>query len=156
MGNLTQFTDSNLLNGYTYYYTIVAVNGVGVSSPLNLVNATLFAPGGAASPPQDLQISAGNGKVAIVWQSSLDTGNSAITGYNIYRGNDSSNLQFIKFINTTSYTDMNLTNGQIYYYAIATVNGIGIGNVSTIMNATPSTAITTPEAPQDVQLFLYQ
>ena len=47
---------------------------------------------------------------------------------------------------------MNLTNGQIYYYAIATVNGIGIGNVSTIMNATPSTAITTPEAPQDVQL----
>jgi titin len=46
-----------------------------------------------------------------------------------------------------SYSDPELTNGQIYYYMVSAVNPIGIGPFS---NETSSTPMALPSAPENL------
>jgi fibronectin type 3 domain-containing protein len=142
----TSFTDSGLTNGTTYYYTVAAVNAVGVSPQSGEASATPQAT--VPSAPSGLVASAGNGSVMLSWTVPNSDGGSGITGYNIYRGTSPGSETPYATSVTSSFTDSSVTNGTTYYYTVAAVNAVGTGPQSAEANATPQPAATVPTAPQ--------
>ncbi|WP_460629671.1 fibronectin type III domain-containing protein, partial [Intrasporangium mesophilum] len=80
----TSFTDTVLTNGTAYFYTVAAVNAVGVSPPSNEASATPHAT--APSAPQSVVAVGGDGSVTLSWSAPASSGGSTVTGYNVYRG----------------------------------------------------------------------
>ncbi|NYT12285.1 MAG: choice-of-anchor D domain-containing protein [Methanomassiliicoccales archaeon] len=150
IGNVLAFTDTDLINGQTYYYQVYAVNNVGEGDGSEIVNAT---PATIPSAPQDPQAEAGDSYVLITWSAPSDDGGSGIEGYNIYRNSTETSVELLSFVETLSYNDTSVTNGITYYYQVSAINSIGEGPVSSTVNATPEAAIisTAPSAPQDPQ-----
>ena len=99
--------------------------------------------------PNDLRCSIVNGTVILTWQPPTSNNGSAIIGYNLYRGTTSGMEQFLIAVeNLTSFTDANVMTGEIYYYQISAINGVGIGTQSSevnilVPNLTSSTTNTT-------------
>jgi hypothetical protein len=80
------YSDGTVTNGTSYTYTVRAVNSVGSSVDSNTVSATPTAPATAPSAPTGLTAVAGNGSVNLSWNAPTNTGGSAITDYEIFRG----------------------------------------------------------------------
>ena len=122
----TSFTDTGLTNGTTYYYTVAAVNAVGVSPQSGEASATPQA--GAPSAPLAVVASAGNASVTVSWSVPASDGGSPVTGYDVYRGTSAggeSATPIVTNVTGTSFTDTGLTNGTTYYYTVAAVNAVG-------------------------------
>jgi PKD repeat protein len=83
--------------------------------------------GRTASAPQNLRAEPGDKKVRLSWELPADTGGFVPQQYNIYRGSDPLFLNFLLYVNTTSYDDTNLTNRATYYYGVSAVNQMGEG-----------------------------
>ena len=95
--------------------------------------------------------SAGNGQVVLSWTAPASNGASAITNYKVYRGTTAGGETVLTTLgNVTTYTDSAVTNGQIYYYQVSAVNGVGEGPKSTEVSATPG----APAAPADNTLLI--
>ena len=145
----TTFADSGLTNQTTYFYTVKAVNAVGVSSPSGEVSVTPHA--SAPSAPQSLVASGGDGSVALSWTAPVSDGGTGVTGYNVYRGTTAGGeapTPVASNVATTTYTDGTVVNGTRYYYKVAAVNAVGTSPQSTEAAATPQAAATAPGAPQ--------
>ena len=101
------------------------------------------------SAPRNLVARAGDGYVNLSWEVPEDDGGSPVTGYKIYRGTRSGNEVFLTTVGnvTIHYNDTGLTNGRTYYYRVSAVNGLGEGELSVEVNATPK---TIPSAPQNL------
>lgn len=85
------------------------------------------------------------GSIDLTWTDNSDFE----TGYALERSDD--NVTFVEIIelpvNTTSYTDAGLTEGNIYYYRVRGFNQAGYSDYSNIASSKPkSTSITSPEA----------
>jgi Fibronectin type III domain len=135
----TTFTDTGLTNGTTYFYTVAAVNAVGVSPQSGEASATPQPT--VPSAPTGLAASGGNGQVALSWTAPSSNGGAPITGYDVYRGTTAggeSATPIATNITTTSFTDTGLTNGTTYYYTVAAVNSAGTSAHSGEASATPS------------------
>jgi hypothetical protein len=131
----TKYDDKDVVNGVTYYYRISAANDLGESSYSSEIIAT---PRGVPSSPQNFQAIPGIGQVFLYWEPPLSDEGSIITNYIIYRGTTSGEESLLMELgNVTSYTDIDLTNEQTYYYMIAAENDIGEGNPSEEVSATP-------------------
>ena len=145
----TTFTDTGRVNGTTYYYTVSAVNAVGVSTRSNEASATPrttqpTAPGA----PTGLTATAGNASVALTWTAPASNGGSAVTGYAVYRGSTpggESPTPIATNVTGTSFTDTGEVNGTPYYYKVAAVNAVGTSPQSNEASATPRA--TVPSAP---------
>jgi fibronectin type 3 domain-containing protein len=150
IGNVLAFTDTDLINGQTYYYQVYAVNNVGEGDGSEIVNAT---PATIPSAPRDLQAEAGDSYILLTWAAPSDDGGSGIEGYNIYRNSTETSPEFLSFVETLSYNDTSVTNGITYYYQVSAINSIGEGSASNTVNAIhPATIIlTAPSAPQNPQ-----
>jgi fibronectin type 3 domain-containing protein len=147
--NNTQFTDTGVSNGITYYYNISAVNIAG-ESPLSLGNFGM--PKTTPSSPQNLRVTeVGNQNLSIAWNVPSSNGGTPILHYAIY----SSFLFAGPYIlittvegeASTTYTNTSLTNGQIYYLKIKAVNIVGESLFSNTINATPRTIPGAPLNP---------
>jgi parallel beta-helix repeat protein len=91
------------------------------------------------SAPRNLQAYPGDEQVELVWEVPSSDGNSAISGYRIYRGTHTLALNPIDEVGAVrNYTDSGLMNGQTYYYAVTAINEVGEGPRSNQANATPS------------------
>ena len=93
-----------------------------------------------ASPgaPSNLQVTAGNGQVALSW-----TGSSGATSYNVYRGTTSGQEALLDSgVSGTSYTDSTAANGTTYFYEVTAVNSGGESGKSNEVSATPTAAVT--------------
>jgi predicted phage tail protein len=135
----TNFVDSPLTNGTTYYYTVAAVNAVATGPQSNEANATPHAI--APSVPLGLTASGGNGSVNLSWNVPASDGGSPITSYNIYRSTTpggEGNTPIATGVTATNYTDLPLNNGTTYYYTVAAVNAVATGPQSNEANATPN------------------
>lgn len=101
-------------------------------------DSTIYAIGGTPSKPQNVQISSDDREIDLSWSSPSENGGSEITRYRIYRGNKSENLTLIDEVkaDTTSYTDMDLEDGQTYYYQVSAFSDVGEGDRSEILNIT--------------------
>ena len=143
------FTDASAVNGTTYFYTVAAVNAVGVSPQSGEASATPQAT--APSAPSGLAASGGNGSVLLSWTAPNSDGGSPVTGYNVYRGTTAggeSATPVAANVVTTGFTDTGLANGTTYFYRVAAVNAAGISPQSAEASATPKPAATVPSAPQ--------
>lgn len=92
-----------------------------------------------------LTATTGSGGVGLSWTVPND-GGSAITSYQISRATASGAESLLTTLpaTATSYTDSGVTGGTTYYYRVAAVNAIGVGDLSNEAAATPA---TTPAAP---------
>ncbi|HME52483.1 MAG TPA: fibronectin type III domain-containing protein [Candidatus Lokiarchaeia archaeon] len=144
VGNVVTFTSTGLTNGQNYYFKIAAVNLAGIGANSTEVYAT---PAIVPTAPQGLNVMAwGNAYVTLAWTTPASNGGAAITGYSIYRGiTPGAETFLVNTGNVTVYNDTGLTNGQIYYYEVAAVNGAGTSALSAEVFATPATVPTAPQ-----------
>ncbi|WP_344061057.1 fibronectin type III domain-containing protein, partial [Terrabacter lapilli] len=143
----TSYTDSGRVNGTRYFYTVAAVNAVGTSPQSNEASATPQASQPTApSAPTGLTAVAGNASVALSWTPPASNGGSAITGYNIYRGQTPGGegpTPIATNVPGTSFTDTGEVNGSPYYYKVAAVNAVGTSPQSNEASATPQASVPT-------------
>jgi hypothetical protein len=161
VGNVSTYTDSDVINDQTYYYQVSAVNSVGEGEKSEEVPATPT-PGVTATPtpgvtatatpsvtatatlapvpsdPPELKATGGNHEVKLEWKKPEDDGGFPVKGYNIYRGKTSERkIRLTTVGNVLTYTDKNVTNGQTYHYHVCAVNSAGKGIKSNEVSATP-------------------
>ncbi len=117
----TTYTDTNVVNGTTYYYVVSAVNANGESADSTYVGATPQAPPAA---PANLTAATGTkrGQIKLAWNAS-----SGATSYNVKRSTTSGGPYTTVKTGVTSatYTDSKLTSGRVYYYVVSAVNAGG-------------------------------
>src|SRR5699024_7599043 len=122
------YTDTGVINGTTYYYTVAAVNAVGTGAQSGEANATPQPAATAPSAPQALTATGSNQAVALSWTPPASNGGAAVTSYNVYRATTPGGegaTPVATGVTTTSYTDNGRTNGTTYYYTVAAVNAVG-------------------------------
>jgi fibronectin type 3 domain-containing protein len=124
-GNQTFFNDTDIINGETYFYYVIARNDAGDSIPSSSVQAV---PVGRPSAPRNPKVEVHTDGLKITWASPKITGGADLKGYNVYRAVDNSNRTFVYWINdfmTLGYIDMDVQAGHNYTYWITTLNEIG-------------------------------
>lgn len=152
IGNILYFNDTGVTFNQTYFYQVSAVNSIGEGSLSDQTNATLVSPIYLPSVPLNLQATAGDSLIILDWSAPTSDGDAGISNYKIYRGTATGSLILLTTIeNTLTYTDNSATNGQIYYYQVSAVNSVGEGSKSNEASATPSSEISTPSAPLNLQ-----
>ncbi|HEY1789049.1 MAG TPA: hypothetical protein VGJ73_12885 [Verrucomicrobiae bacterium] len=111
----TNYIDTSVLSGTTYYYVVYGTNISGSSAFSVQTNAT---PSGAPAAPTGLgaQITA-SGQITLSW-----TGTFGATSYDVYRGTTSGGETLLTSgISGTSYVDNSVVNGTTYYYEVTAV-----------------------------------
>ena len=130
----TNFTDTGLTNGTTYFYVVSAVNSTGESANSTQASAAPVAPTQPPAAPAGLQATAGNAQVALSW-----TASATATSYNVKRGTTTGGpYTTISSPATTAFTDTGLTNGTTYFYVVSALNSVGESANSEQASATPA------------------
>jgi fibronectin type 3 domain-containing protein len=140
LGPGTTFTDTNLTNGDTYEYEVVATNEVGDSPRSGPVTAS---PRTVPEAPHLDTAVAGLLKVTLTWSKPSDDGGRPIIGYRIYRtanGNEST----LQSLNAFTFEDTTGATGVTYSYTVAAYNEVGEGPRS---NSLSKAAEGPPAAP---------
>ncbi len=102
-------------------------------------------------PPTGLMVIGRSSWIDIRWDHPADNGGAEITDYVIYRGKTPDEL--VVYLGVWPSTiddemyDPYVQKGVTYYYAMASVNSVGIGPMSEVANAS---AISVPEPPQNL------
>lgn len=114
----------------------------------DLVMVTVITPPG---PPINLMIIGRSSWIDIKWDHPADNGGAAITDYVIYRGTTPDALMVYMGIWPSTIDDEMfdpyVQKGVTYYYALAAVNFVGIGQMSEVSNAS---AVSVPEPPRNL------
>ena len=126
-------------SGVAYTYTVKAVNAVGASTASNTFNYSVIVP----NAPTALKATPVSGtSVTVSWTAStVPTGGSAVTGYNVYNG---TTLLTTTPVTTPSYT-ATVVPGTAYSFTVQAVNSIG-ASVSSAALAYNDVAPNTPTA----------
>jgi subtilisin family serine protease/fibronectin type 3 domain-containing protein len=125
----TNYTNTGLTNGTTYFFKVSAVNAVGEGSLSNEASATAAT---IPSPPLSLAATPHRTKgVVLTWAAPTSTGGLAITGYRIYRSTAAGTEVFYVAVGAVlTYRDAATSKGVRYYYTVTAVNAIGESPVS--------------------------
>jgi len=119
-GNKTDFIDTKLADGKTYYYKIKAVDADGLESEFS---QTISAMTKALPPsPKAIKAEGGKGRITISWEAVSE---AEITRYYIYR-KKAFRFKRIGVTRTITYTDANLRNGNTYRYKVTAVDNDGL------------------------------
>ena len=124
------YTDTQVVNGTTYYYKVSATNTYGESANSLEVSAT---PQAQAPPtPTGLGAAAGNGQEVLTW-----TASTGATSYNVKRSTTSGAETTLTNVTAVNYTDTQVVNGTTYYYMVSATNASGESVNSGEVSATP-------------------
>jgi hypothetical protein len=111
---------------------LFAVTNHGISR----VDEVLVTPAAGALPgdPTNLTGVAGSGQVALSW-----TASTGATSYRVYRGTvfDGEATAPIATVTSPSFTDTSATNGTLYFYEVAAINGVGSSGDTEQITMTP-------------------
>ena len=148
LGNVTNWTDTGVTNGTTYFYQVAAVNVPGEGHKSVERSVTPVAVGVVPSAPQSLAAKPNEtAGVVLTWKAPRTIGTTPIVNYKIYRGSVSKGETLYATVgNVLTFTDTNVALGTTYYYQITAVNGIGEGIRSTEKAAARGTAPTAPRS----------
>ncbi|NBQ68440.1 MAG: hypothetical protein EBU46_06220, partial [Nitrosomonadaceae bacterium] len=123
----TNFTNSGLINGLVYYYTLVATNLSGSSATSPEAMITL-----PPNSPTGLTATATGRRVNLIWNPV-----TYASGYRILRStNDGGPYAPVQVVNDTNWEDSRLGFGTTYYYEVSAVNSGGDGLPSVQASAT--------------------
>jgi titin len=142
------FTDTGLAEGVTRFYSVAAINSVGMGTATPEVSATTFA---RAASPRDpvVQRGPGIGQLTVGWTAPASDGGRPVTAYRIYRGDSASNLIALTDLGpgAQSFVDSGLPAGATRFYAVAALNAVGEGSRSLVVSGT---TFDVPSAPRNV------
>jgi large repetitive protein len=140
---------SDLKNGVSYSFKVIAVNSVGNSPDSNIVtaipNPNLFT--SAPDAINDLRATRENAQVKLTWSAPFDNG-QVITGYQISYWQIGSSAVKTKTVTSTNAQITGLTNEIPYSFKVAAINSHGQGPDSNIVSATPSITVSASEPGQ--------
>ncbi|MFC2059965.1 hypothetical protein ACFLTZ_02575 [Chloroflexota bacterium] len=139
----SNYTDTPLYGGGTYYYKVKALDASLESGYSDIASAT--ASNIAPLPPTVLIATAGNEQISLDWNDNAETD---LDGYNVYRGLSSGNINTLvtSNVSTSNFTDTLLYGGGLYYYEVTAVD-LG-ANESGRSNTSSATAVdVAPAAP---------
>jgi fibronectin type 3 domain-containing protein len=133
----TDYTDTGLTRGETYYYKVTSLNIIGEGEKSDYVIGSVRGP----DAPQGL-------KADLVSASSIKLEWDAVDGvieYKVYRSTTDSDDAYTEqaSVTDTEWTDTGLNLDTIYYYKVAALNGIG-----QTMSEPVEAKITPPQAPE--------
>jgi subtilisin family serine protease len=135
------YIDSGLTNGVTYYYVVSAVNSFGESADSPEASATPLPP--VPRPPQGLNATPGDARVSLTWLPSVHA-----DSYRVWRSAIRSGPYIsVGEVRDSTFTDVTVTNGIKYFYAVSALNIAGEGHASNKEGAVPA---PVPGAPVDV------
>ncbi len=142
IGNTTNYTDTDVTAGTTYFYRVIAVNYAGLSGAFS--NEDSAAPTASVpDAPTNLVATAGSNQVNLSWTTPASNGGSAITGYKVYRDGASPATTLLDTIGVTNtYTDSTATNGNTYFYRVKATNAQGDSAFSNEDSAMPQAGVT--------------
>jgi fibronectin type 3 domain-containing protein len=132
IGVASDWSDTSVSNGTTYYYKVAAVNSVGPGTLSAEVSATpAKPPASAPTAPQALTASVKGKAIALSWLAPASDGGAAITEYIVYRSSPGEQEHTLGVVRgTTSYKDTTVTTGRTYYYTVAAHNSAGYSQPS--------------------------
>jgi len=147
------FTDTNLTANTQYRYQIRATNSA--PTPQTSVNSDIALAYAQAVyvAPSGLSAATGNATVTLTWTPPTQVG-QPIQGYSILRSLDGSiwttleeNSGAPSSGSQNTFTDQSVINGTTYYYKIAALTSLGVGEFSSVVSATP---VGPSQAPSNV------
>ena len=144
---------TELTNGASYNFKVLAKNSRGESADSNIVSAkptssnTIFPPDNIS----DLKATRGDGKISLGWTAPYN-GGTQITGYKVYywqlNSGDIKTKTLTGSANSAQITG--LTNDVSYRVKVVALNSMGHGPDSNIVSATPSTS-SVAQKPNEVR-----
>ena len=160
-------TGLSLTVGQTYYFSVKAINGVGLSGSATSSNGVTIVSGTDTTPPSappavrdgtgaDISTTSSTTQLSANWDASTDN-ESGISGYQYAIGTSAGGTQTVNFtslgnVTTVTKTGLTLTVGQTYYFSVKAVNGAGLTGSATNSNGqTVVTDSTPPSAPPAVR-----
>jgi titin len=130
------FNDTEVVNGVTYYYTVVAINKAWEGLPSDCESATPGPSVTRPSPPRELSATAKGRTVELAWSEPALDGGSPIIGYVILRGISEDDLEVVGETGPEhSYNDVGLRRGTRYYYRVISKNGLYESDPSEVVEA---------------------
>jgi hypothetical protein len=111
---------TGLNNGTTYYFQVTAINSSGF---VNATNELFATPIGLPTVPGSLSATSTPGTINLTWTGSTGGG----IGYTIKRATSAGGpyTDLATGITDTHFIDNSITTAQVYYYAVAAINGGG-------------------------------
>ena len=152
----TTYDHTELAPSTTRHYRVRAINSVGTGSASNIAYATTEAATTPASPTDLNATALGENQINLSWTAPLNTGGTAITGYQIEVSLDAGMIWSTLVANTgntlTTYAHTGLAPNTAYYYRVRTINSVGMGPVSNAASATTeSPPVIVPTAPSGLR-----
>ena len=128
----TNYGNTNLVSGTTYYFAVTALNTNGES--MNSPEASAL-PTGAPPVPTGLGANPDNAVVHLGW-----TASAGASGYNVLRSLTMGGGYVTMATNwpATSYNDTGLINGTTYFYVVQSVNALGHSASSAEISTVPN------------------
>src|SRR5580658_708150 len=143
----TSYMDQSVNAGTKYYYAAEAQDSGGDLSSMSAASPVTVptppsAPTGLAATPTSATM------VSLTWTASV-SGGLPITYYQVWRGTSPSKLIQVATVAQAAATDISLTPGATYYYAVhAQDSG---GDLSPLAGVVPATLFTPPTVPSGLQ-----
>lgn len=140
------FTANNIAGSYVVK---ASVPGVTTPAEFNLTNLDI------PNPPEAVVVTAGDGQVSVKWSPHHYTGESPITGYNLYRldANDNEVKLNTTPLTTTTFLDKGVSNNQEYLYMVTAINSVGESGKSLWVSAIPRSSLPVQGAPALVSAY---
>jgi hypothetical protein len=134
----TTYTVTGLKNEQGYYFTVKAINALGLGAPSNEASAVPQATAYVPGAPGSVKAVGGTAKVTVSWAAPSWNGGSAITGYNVYKGTTPGGESGTP-VNATplaatvkTFAVTGLTGGKVYYLTVRAINAVGTGPASEV------------------------
>ena len=148
LGNVTTVTKTGLTLtvGQTYYFSVQAVNGAGLTGSATNSNGQTVVDVTAPSAPAnvrdgtgaDISTTSSTTQLSANWDAATDA-ESGISGYQYAIGTTAGGTQTVNWtslgnVTTVTKTGLTLSVGQTYYFSVQAVNGAGLTGSATNSN----------------------
>ena len=154
LGNVTTVTKTglSLTSGQTYFFSVKAINGVGLTGNATNSNGQKVDTSAPSAPATvrdgtgtDISTTSSTTQLSANWDASTDN-ESGISGYQYAIGTSAGGTQTVNFtslanVTTVTKTGLSLTVGQTYYFSVKAVNGVGLTGSATNSNGQTVVAV---------------